>query len=36
MPSRLEDESPSVTNTIEVINEDEQSALARMSGSLKE
>jgi hypothetical protein len=36
MPSRLGDKSPRVTNTNEIVDEDEQSALAEVSGSLKD
>jgi hypothetical protein len=36
MPSRLGDKSPRVTNTNEIVGEDEQSSLAQVSGSLKD
>jgi hypothetical protein len=36
MPSHLGERSPRVTNTNEIVGEDEQSALAQVSGSLKD
>jgi hypothetical protein len=36
MPSRLGHVSPRVTNMNEIIGEDERSALAQVSGSLKD
>jgi hypothetical protein len=36
MPIRLGDKSPRVTNMNEIVSEDEQRALAQVSGSLKD
>jgi hypothetical protein len=36
MPSHLGDKSPRVTNTNEIVGEDEQGALAQVNGSVKD